>query len=101
MILSTTIDSENHLLPNSKMFQYDVCCKLQLTIIYTNQNTVSTPTPIPTADDKFCDFVTSGKRHEMLYSSFMPVCSKVKTITPRCCGRPDALLHQVVHGTEG
>ena len=36
----------------------------------------------------------------------------VKTITPRCCGRPDALLHQaegglqylvhqVVHGNEG
>ena len=46
------------------------------------------------------------------YSYFMPVCSIVKTITPRCRGRPDALfiaqgrrpsaiVHQVVHGTEG
>ena len=24
----------------------------------------------------------------------MPVCSIVKTITPRCRGRPDALLHE-------
>ena len=24
----------------------------------------------------------------------MPVCKKVKTITPRCRGRPDALLHE-------
>ena len=29
-----------------------------------------------------------------LYSYFMPVCSIVKTITPRCRGRPDALLHE-------
>ena len=28
----------------------------------------------------------------ILYSYFMPVCSIVKTITPRFCGRPDALL---------
>ena len=38
---------------------------------------------LPTADS-----------HEILYSYFMPVCSKVKTITPRCRGRPDALLHE-------
>ena len=47
----------------------------------------------------------------LLYSYFMPVCSIVKTITPRCRGRPDsqlheaerpsAIVHQVVHGTEG
>ena len=39
--------------------------------------------------------------HEIFYSYFMPVCSIVKTITPRCRGPPDALLHQVVHGAEG
>ena len=32
--------------------------------------------------------------HILLYSYFMPVCSIVKTITPRCRGRPDALLHE-------
>ena len=44
----------------------------------------------------------------ILYSYFMPFCSKVKTITPRCSGRPDdyytrpsAKVHQVVHSTEG
>ena len=30
----------------------------------------------------------------LLYSYFMPVCSIVKTITPRCRGRPGALLHE-------
>ena len=30
----------------------------------------------------------------IVYSYFMPVCSIVKTITPRCRGRPDALLHE-------
>ena len=29
-----------------------------------------------------------------VYSYFMPVCSILKTITPKCCGRPDALLHE-------
>ena len=29
-----------------------------------------------------------------LYSYFMPVCSIVETNTPRCRGRPDALLHE-------
>ena len=29
-----------------------------------------------------------------VFSYFMPVCSIVKTITPRCRGRPDALLHE-------
>ena len=33
-------------------------------------------------------------RRLILYSYFMPVCSIVKTITPRCRGRPDALLHE-------
>ena len=28
------------------------------------------------------------------YYTAMPVCSIVKTITPRCHGRPDALLHE-------
>ena len=44
----------------------------------------------------------------IVYSYFMPVCSIVKTITPRCRGRPDALLHEAqgrvhisVHVTEG
>ena len=32
---------------------------------------------------------------EILYSYFMPVCSIVKTITLRCCGRPDALLQSL------
>ena len=30
----------------------------------------------------------------IVYCYFMPVCSIVKTITPRCRGRPDALLHE-------
>ena len=30
----------------------------------------------------------------IIYSYFMPVCSIVKTITPRCRERPDALLHE-------
>ena len=32
----------------------------------------------------------------LLYSYFMPVSSIVKTITTRCHGRPDALLHEAV-----
>ena len=32
--------------------------------------------------------------HEIVHSFFMPVCSIGKTITPRCRGRPDALLHE-------
>ena len=31
---------------------------------------------------------------KLLYSYTMPVCGIVKTITPRCRGRPDALLHE-------
>ena len=31
----------------------------------------------------------------LVYSCFMPVCSKVKTITTRGNGRPDALLNEV------
>ena len=30
----------------------------------------------------------------IVYSYFMPVCSIVKTITLRYCGRPDALLYK-------
>ena len=30
----------------------------------------------------------------ILYSYYMRVCSVVKTITGRCRGRPDALLHE-------
>ena len=30
----------------------------------------------------------------IVYSYLMPVCSIVKTITPRCRGQPDALLHE-------
>ena len=29
------------------------------------------------------------------YSYFMPVCSIVQTITSRCRGQPEALLHEV------
>ena len=32
----------------------------------------------------------------IVYSYVMPVCSIVKIITPRCRGRPDALLHEVI-----
>ena len=39
--------------------------------------------------------------HRLLYSYFTTVFSIANTITPRCRGRPDALLHQVVHGTKG
>ena len=49
------------------------------------------------ADDKFSGKIRHGKTddwHEILYSYFMPVCSIVKTITPRWCERPDALLHE-------
>ena len=57
----------------------------------------------------FCEnSLPADDSHKILYSYFMPACSIVKTITPRCCGRPGALLHeaegrvhQVVHGTEG
>ena len=35
-----------------------------------------------------------NEAHHVLYSYFMPVCSIVKTITPRCHGRPDALSHE-------
>ena len=30
----------------------------------------------------------------IVYGYFMPVCSIVKTITPRCRGLPDALLQE-------
>ena len=39
-----------------------------------------------------------------VYSYFMPVCSIVKTITPRCRGLSlwfSAIVYQVVHGTSG
>ena len=40
----------------------------------------------------------NGMKHDpidlILYSYFMPVCSIVKTIIPRCRGRPDALLQE-------
>ena len=45
-----------------------------------------------------CDVTFTRKRvinHKaILYGYFMPVCSIVKTITPRCRGRPDPLLHK-------
>ena len=31
---------------------------------------------------------------KLVYSYFMPACSIVKTITPRCRGPSDALLHE-------
>ena len=40
----------------------------------------------------FDDFY--GFNNVPVYSYLMPVCSIVKTITPRCRGRPDALLHE-------
>ena len=43
----------------------------------------------------------SGRpRHRgvIVYSYFMPVCSIVKTITPRCRGRPDELLQSDLLG---
>ena len=39
------------------------------------------------------DIMFSRIEH-ILYIYFMPVCSIVKTITLRCRGRPDALLHE-------
>ena len=33
-------------------------------------------------------------KYDIVYSYCMPVCSIVKTVTPRCNGRPDALLHE-------
>ena len=33
-------------------------------------------------------------KDSIIYSYVMPVCSIVQTITPRCRGRPDALLHE-------
>ena len=33
--------------------------------------------------------------YDIIYSYFMPVCSIVQTITPRCHGRPDSLLHSL------
>ena len=47
----------------------------------------------------------------LIYNYCIPFWATVKTIAPRCCGRPDALspeaarpmaiVHQVVHNTEG
>ena len=44
---------------------------------------------------KSCASILIRQKFELLvYSYSMPVCSIVKTITPRCRGRPDALLHE-------
>ena len=43
---------------------------------------------------KISAFSLMLRTREILYSYFMHVCSIVKTITPRCRGRPDALLHE-------
>ena len=57
--------------------------------------------------EKDTEFIIyTSVRGEILYNDLMPVCSIIKTITPRCRGRPDArrpsaIVHQVVHGTEG
>ena len=42
--------------------------------------------------------ITTGRY--IFYSYFMPVCI-VNIITPRCHGRADAIVHQVVYGTKG
>ena len=41
-------------------------------------------------------FIFRGEKYHggIVNSYFMHVCSIVKTITPRCRGRPDALLHE-------
>ena len=49
----------------------------------------STTEPLHSQYDDVFSTVTS-----IVYSYFMPVCSIVKTNTPRCLGRPDALLHE-------
>ena len=44
--------------------------------------------------EKDTEFIIyTSVRGEILYNDLMPVCSIIKTITPRCRGRPDALLH--------
>ena len=45
-------------------------------------------------DDDNNDNNDHNGRRSMVYSYFMPVFSIVKTITPRCLERPDALLHE-------
>ena len=43
---------------------------------------------------KVAAFTVSENSSNSKYSYFMPVRSIVITITPRCRGRPDALLHE-------
>ena len=43
---------------------------------------------------KKINYKTHFGTDKVVYSYFMPVCSIVKTITPRCRGRPEALLHE-------
>ena len=43
---------------------------------------------------KKINYKTHFGTDKVVYSYFMPVCSIVKTITLRCHGRPDALLHE-------
>ena len=38
--------------------------------------------------------IQNFRLQDILYCYFMPACSIVKTITLRCHGRPDALLHE-------
>ena len=45
----------------------------------------------------FDDFY--GFNNVPVYSYLMPACSIVKTITPRCRGRPDALLASIKSGS--
>ena len=43
---------------------------------------------------QLCIRSSTTLRGNIVYSYFMPVCSIVKTITRRCCGRHDALLYE-------
>ena len=69
-----------------------VASHLQLPV-YGLQSTVDVP---QNSIEEVATFYVQVKllisKHCIFYSYIMPACSK--TITPRCCGRPDALLHE-------
>ena len=78
---------------------------------------LTTPQAVCTLQASIC-IIEIGHAMGIIYSYFMPVCSKVKTITPppppppprgAVCDpvhsarglRPRVIVHQVVHGNEG
>ena len=61
-------------------------------------NSLANPAYLKSLNSDYVDdenkYLPLADAYGIVYSYFMPVCSIVKTITPRCRGRPDALLHE-------